>query len=40
MRESISWAAAGVHLSSGDIIMLSLALLAAGLAWILSGRRS
>ena len=40
LRESISWPAAGVHLSPGDILMLTLSLLAAVLAWILSGRRS
>jgi len=40
LRESISWPAAGVHLSPGDVVMLSLSLLAAGVAWILSGRRS
>jgi hypothetical protein len=40
LRESISWPAAGVHLSAGDVIMLGLALLAAVLAWTLSGRRS
>ncbi|HEV8095887.1 MAG TPA: hypothetical protein VGP71_09180 [Burkholderiales bacterium] len=40
MRESISWPAAGVHLSAGDVITLSLASLAAALAWNLSGRRS
>ena len=39
LRESVSWPAAGVHLSAGDLIMLSLTLLAAVLAWILSGRR-
>jgi len=40
LRESISWPAAGVHLSPGDIVMLSLSLVAAVLAWVLSGRRS
>ena len=40
MRESISWPAAGVHLSAGDVILLGLALLVAALAWNLSGRRS
>lgn len=40
LRESISWPAAGVHLSPGDVVMLGLTLLAAVLAWILSGRRS
>ena len=40
LRESISWPAAGVHLSPGDVVMLSLALLAAVLAWILSRRRA
>ena len=40
LRESISWPAAGVHLSPGDVIMLSFALLAAVLTWVLSGRRS
>ena len=40
LRESISWPAAGVHLSPGDVIMMGLTLLAAVLAWILSGRRS
>ena len=39
LRESVSWPAAGVHLSAGDLVMLSLTLLAAVLAWILSGRR-
>ena len=40
MRESISWPAAGVHLSAGDVILLSLAFLAAALTWNFSGRRS
>lgn len=40
LRESISWPAAGVHLSPGDVVMLSFTLLTAVLAWILSGRRS
>ena len=40
LRESISWPAAGMHLSPGDVVMLSFTLLAAVLAWILSGRRS
>lgn len=39
LRESISWPAAGVHLSAGDVIVLSLAFLAAAFAWNLSGRR-
>jgi len=40
MRESISWPAAGVHLSIGDIVMLSLAVAAAALTWAFGGRRS
>ncbi|MGH9657132.1 MAG: hypothetical protein ACRD96_01235 [Bryobacteraceae bacterium] len=32
-REAITWPAAGVHLSIGDIILISAALLAAALAW-------
>jgi hypothetical protein len=40
LRELISWPEAGVHLSAGDVIMLSLALLAMTVAWILSARRS
>ena len=38
LRESISWPAASVHLSVGDLIMLGLAFLAAAVAWTLSGR--
>lgn len=40
LRESVSWPAAGVHLSPGDILLLGLAFLAAAFTWILSGRRS
>ena len=40
LKESISWPAAGVHQSIGDIVMLALALAAGGLAWILSRGRS
>ena len=40
LRDSISWPAGGVHLSPGDVVMLSLSLLAAVLAWVLSGQRS
>ena len=40
LMESVSWPAAGVHLSIGDIVMLALALAAGGFAWILAGRRS
>ena len=40
LRESISWPAAGVHLSPGDVVMLGMTLLAAVLAWSLSARRS
>ena len=40
LRDSISWPAAGVHVSPGDVVMLAMTLLAAFLAWILSGRRS
>jgi len=39
LRDSISWPAAGVHLSIGDIVMLGLALLGAAFVWILFGRR-
>ena len=38
LRESISWPAASVHLSAGDLIMLGSAFLAAAFAWTLSGR--
>lgn len=37
-REYLTWSAAGVHLSMGDIIMLATALLAAMLTWRLCGR--
>jgi hypothetical protein len=37
-REYLTWSAAGVHLSIGDIIMLGTALLAAALVWGLYGR--
>ena len=40
LRESISWPAAGVHLSPGDVLMICLVVLAMAVAWILSGRRS
>jgi hypothetical protein len=35
--EWVTWSAAGVHLSIGDIIMLGLAVLAAVCAWIVTG---
>jgi hypothetical protein len=38
LRESISWPAAGVYLSIGDIVMLCLVVAAAILAWALVGR--
>jgi hypothetical protein len=38
LRESVSWPAASVHMSAGDLIMLGLSFLAGALAWILSGR--
>ena len=38
MREYLTWSAAGVHLSIGDIIMLGTALLAAAFTWRLYGR--
>ena len=38
LRESISWPAASVHLSVGDLLMLGLSFLAAVLGWRLSGR--
>jgi len=39
-KESISWPAAGVHLSIADIILLVLALAAAAVAWVVSRPRS
>ena len=38
LRESISWPAAGVHLSIGDVSMLALSLASAALAWGIAGR--
>jgi hypothetical protein len=35
--EWLTWSAAGVHLSIGDIIMLGAALLAAGCTWAVTG---
>ena len=37
-REYLTWSAAGVHLSIGDIIMLGAALLGVVLTWRLCGR--
>ena len=39
-KESISWPAAGVHLSIADILLLALVFGAAVLGWILSRPRS
>ena len=39
LRESMSWPAAGVHLSAGDLILLGVVLSAAAGGWALSGRR-
>jgi hypothetical protein len=39
-KESISWPAAGVHLSIADVILLVLAFAAAGAGWVLSRPRS
>ena len=39
-RESVSWPAAGVHLSVADILLLALVFGAAVLGWILSRPRS
>jgi len=38
LRETISWPAAGVHLSIGDVSMLAVSLLGAALAWRIAGR--
>ena len=37
-REYVTWSAAEVHLSIGDIIMLGAVLIAATLAWRILGR--
>ena len=39
-KESVSWPAAGVHLSIADIILLVLAFAAAGAGWFVSRPRS
>jgi hypothetical protein len=37
MRESITWAPAGVHMSIGDVVMLGTVAGVAGTTWYLSG---
>jgi hypothetical protein len=37
-REYLTWSAAGIHLSIGDIVLLGFVLLAAALSWRLYGR--
>ena len=39
LRESISWPAAGVYLSVGDLILLGVVLSAAAAGWALAGRK-
>jgi hypothetical protein len=39
-REVITWAQAGVHLSIGDLAMLTTLIAVAALAWHLSGSRA
>ena len=39
LRESMSWPAAGVHLSAGDLILLGAVLSAAAGGWALSRRK-
>jgi hypothetical protein len=39
-KESVSWPAAGVHLSIADLLLLALAFGAAAVGWILSRPRS
>jgi len=39
LRESISWPAAGVYLSAGDLILIGAVLLATTGGWALTGRR-
>ena len=39
-KETVSWPAAGIHLSIADIALLALAVAAAGLGWFLSRPRS
>ena len=36
-RESLSWPAAGIHLSAADIVLLLLALAAGGITWRAAG---
>jgi hypothetical protein len=38
-REIIAWPEAGIHLGSGDVAMMAVALLAGILAWTSSSRR-
>ena len=37
-REYLTWSAAGIHLSIGDIVLLGFVLLTAALSWRLYGR--